>query len=180
MHEKTYLTKSLRLRNKRSRMVSEQRKTEERRGTGFFFNLAARKMECVFDSHPLFFAAKPQRNRSETAPLRNACYILCRLKVSKGFCTPFTITITVIINIIIIIEFRIKKNQSLQIAKISFSQNRPSARWNSPQTLLSVIHTAGFTLQNRRYFFEFSIRAKASARRAWSAKHVRWGEGAES
>ena len=128
MHEKTYLTKSLRLRNKRSRMVSEQRKTEERRGTGFFFNLAARKMECVFDSHPLFFAAKPQRNRSETAPLRNACYILCRLKVSKGFCTPFTITITVIINIIIIIEFRIKKNQPLQIAKISFSQNRPSAR----------------------------------------------------
>ena len=176
MHEKTYLTKSLRLRNKRSRMVSEQRKTEERRGTGFFLIWPREKWNVSLTLIPCSL----RRNRSETAPLRNACYILCRLKVSKGFCTPFTITITVIINIIIIIEFRIKKNQSLQIAKISFSQNRPSARWNSPQTLLSVIHTAGFTLQNKRYFFEFSIRAKASARRAWSAKHVRWGEGAES
>ena len=73
--------------------------------------------------------------------------------VSKSFCTPITITITVIINIIIIIEFRIKKSQSLQIAKISFSKNRPSARLNSPQTLQSVIHTAGFQLQNKRYFF---------------------------
>ena len=52
------------MRNKRFGMVSEQRKTEERRETGFFFNLAARKMECVFDSRPLFFAAKPKRNRS--------------------------------------------------------------------------------------------------------------------
>ena len=93
------------------------------------------------------------RNRNETAPLRNACYILCRLKVSKSFCTPITITITVIINIIIIIEFSIKKNQSLQVAKISFSQNRPPARLNSLQTLLSVSHTTGFALQNKRYYF---------------------------
>ena len=94
-----------------------------------------------------------RRNRSETAPLQNACYILCRLKVSKSFCTPITITITVTINIIIIIGFRINKNQSLQVAKISFSPNCPSARLNCPQTLLSVSHTAGFTLQNNRFFF---------------------------
>ena len=94
------------------------------------------------------------RNRSETAPLQNACYILCRLKVSKSFCTPIIITNSVIINSIIIIEFRIiKKNQSLQVAKISFSQSRQSARLNSPQTLLCARHTAGFTLQNKRYFF---------------------------
>ena len=37
--------------------------------------------------------------------------------------------------------------------KISFSQSRPSARLNSPQTLLCARHTAGFTLQNKRYFF---------------------------
>ena len=69
--QETYLKKSLSLRSNRFLMVSEQRKIEERRGTGFFFNLAARKMERVFDSHPLFFAAKPQRNRSSTKQLLN-------------------------------------------------------------------------------------------------------------
>ena len=58
------------------------------------------------------------RNRSETAPLRNACYILCRLKVSKSFCTPITITITVIINIIIIIEFRKRKTSHYRSQKL--------------------------------------------------------------
>ena len=33
------------------------------------------------------------RHRSENAPLQNACYILCRLKVSKSFCTPITTTL---------------------------------------------------------------------------------------
>ena len=34
----------------------ERHRNDEERD---FFNLAARKMESVFDSHPLFFAAKP-------------------------------------------------------------------------------------------------------------------------
>ena len=120
-------------------------------------------------------------NVNENAPLQKSCYILCRLKVSKSFCTPISITITVTINIIIIIGFRINKNQSLQVAKISFSPNCPSARLNCPQTLLSVSHTAGFTLQNNRFFFfAFFTPGKASARRAWRAKHARWGEDAKS
>ena len=162
MHEKKYLKKSLTQRNKRFRVVSEQRKTEELRGTGFFLGRVKSVMRSL-----TIAPCSLLRNRSETAPLRNACYILCRLKVSKRFYTPVNITITVIINIINIIEFRIKKNQSLQIAKISFSQNRPSARLNSPQTLLCTRHTAGFTLQNKRYFFSRFLfeRRQAQGRR---------------
>ena len=145
MHEKTYLKKSLSLRSKRFRLVSEQRKTEERRGTRFFyFGPVKNGMRSL-----TLVSCSLLRNRNEYAPLRNACDILRRRKVSKSFCTP----ITVIINIIIIIGFRIKKNQSLQVAKISFSQNRPSARLNSPQTLLCARHTAGFTLLNKCNFF---------------------------
>ena len=120
------------------------------------------------------------RNRNENAPLQNAYYILCMLKVSKSFCTPITITITVIINSIIIIESRIKKNQSLQIAKISFSQNRPSARLNSPRTLLCARHTAGFTLQNKRYFCRV-FHSSEGKRKAGVERETRaTGEGAES
>ena len=151
MHEKTYLTKSLRLRNKRFRVVSEQRKTEERRGTGFFLIWPREKWNVSLTLVPCSLLRN--HNVNENAPLQNSCYILCRLKVSKSFCTSISITITVTINIIIIIGFRIKKNQSLQVAKISFSPNCPSARLNCPQTLLSVSHTAGFTLQNNRFIF---------------------------
>ena len=175
MHEKTYLTKSLRLRNKRFRVVSEQRKTEERRGAGFFLIWSREKWNVSLTLVPCSLLRN--HNVNENAPLQNSCYILCRLKVSKSFCTSISITITVTINIIIIIGFRINKNQSLQVAKISFSPNCPSARLNCPQTLLSVSHTAGFTLQNNRFvFFAFFTPGKASARRAWSAKHVRRGK----
>ena len=63
MHEKTYLTKSLRLRNKRSRMVSEQRKTEERRGTGFFLIWPREKWNVSLTLIPCSL----RRNRSEAA-----------------------------------------------------------------------------------------------------------------
>ena len=120
------------------------------------------------------------RNRNEYAPLRNACDILRRRKVSKSFCTPITITNTVIINIIIIIGFRIKKNQSLQVAKISFSQNRPSARLNSPQTLLCARHTAGFTLLNKcncfRVVYSSEGKRKAGVERETRAMRGRRGK----
>ena len=103
MHEKTYLKKSLSLRSNRFLMVSEQRKTEERRGTGFFLIWPREKWNVSLT----LISCSLLRNRSETAPLQNACYILYRLKVSKSFCTPIIITNSVIINSIIIIEFRI-------------------------------------------------------------------------